>query len=109
MVLLSAAGAAFMAGTQATALLTDDAILVARAHSLSAAAGERVQYAPCAAGGATQGHDLPRVHVAATPVPGGGLQGTSVTATLLFSPFAYRMRSGMTATELSLSGARACP
>ena len=109
MVLLSAAGAAFMAGTQATALLTDDAILVARAHAMSASAGERVQYAPCAAGSAALGQDLPRVHVAATPVPEGGLQGTSVTATLLFSPFAYRTRSGMTAAELSLSGARACP
>jgi hypothetical protein len=108
MVLLSAAGAAFMAGTQATALLTDDALLVARAHSLSAAAGERTQYVPCAAIAATQGHDLPRVHVQSTGLPGAALQATSVTATLSFSPFAQGA-SHTPASALSLSAARACP
>jgi len=109
MVLLSAAGAALMAGTRATALLADDALLVARAHSLSSSAGERTQYAPCAAGGATQGRDLPRVHVAATSLAEGGVRGTRVTATLLLSPFAYGASSRTPSSNLSLSSARVCP
>jgi hypothetical protein len=108
MVLLSAAGAALMASTGATALLTDDALLVARAHALSAAAGERTQYEPCTASAGSQGFGLPRVRVTSTSVPGAALQGTSVSATLLFSPFA-RGSAGAPAAALSLSAARACP
>lgn len=108
MVLLSAAGAAFMAGTRASALLTDDALLVARAHALSAAAGEHTQYTPCAAGGAAQGQDLPRVHVAATPVAEGPVHGTRVSAMLLLSPFAYGAAGHGPSPGLSLSAARHC-
>ena len=109
-VLLSAAGAAFMAGTRATALLTDDALLVARAHSLSGSAGERTQFAPCNVDGASRGQDLPRVHVVSSPLSNGNLQGATVVATLLLSPFALHAASAShgSAFELSLSAARAC-
>lgn len=106
MVLLSAAGAAFMAGTQASALLTDDALMVARAHSLSAAASERTQYESCTAAGAARAQDLPRVHVVSTPAPDGKLRAASIAATLQFSPLARAGRNA--AATLALSSGREC-
>ena len=103
-VLLSAAALAMIAGTRATALLTDDATLVARAHALGAASAERVHGAPCSIDDREATTTLPRVRLDEMLHAGSRLQRVQVAASLHFSPLA---RS--TPAALGLSSARLCP
>lgn len=93
-----------MASTRATALLADDAILVTRAHALSAAAAEHAHMAGCTATDRAVTTALPRVKVEAIITPAGRLQRVQIAASMRFSPLARAAPA-----ELSLSSARLCP
>ncbi len=103
MLLLSAAALAFSTSTRASALLGDDAALVAHAQALATEQleGERA-HRNCAAS-PTPPRNVPRI-VALTQSTGSpGVERTRLAATLALSPFAAHASA-----VLSLSGARPC-
>ncbi len=103
MLLLSAAAIALTTSTRATALLGDDAALVARAQSLAAERLELERAQTDCAAPASAPRNQPRIAAVAQRSAALGLERTRLVESLSLSPFA-----GSAPVVLSLSGARAC-
>ena len=103
MLLLASGALALAAGTRATALLADDAILVARAQALSTTSAERTWLTPCFARDGPSTTTLPRVQLITTARSDSGLRVAQLVAKLSFTPFAR-----ITPATLTASSARAC-
>lgn len=103
MLLLTSGALALAAGTRATALLADDAILVARAQALSTTSAERTWLTPCFARDGPTTTTLPRVQLITTARSDSGLRVAQLVAKLSFAPFAR-----VTPATLTASSARTC-
>ncbi|HYW31316.1 MAG TPA: hypothetical protein VE869_07375 [Gemmatimonas sp.] len=103
LLLLSAAAAALGASTRALALLADDAVLVARAHTIGSTLAERAHWQACTTG-VTVINNVDRVQVDALSVGDSVSLRTNVAATISPSPLARR-----TPRTLSMSTGRICP
>lgn len=103
MLLLSAAAIALTTSTRATALLGDDAALVARAQSLASEHLELERARPDCAAPSPAPRNVPRIVALMQHSAAPGFRRTRVQASLTLSPFA---RTAPVA--LSLSGAREC-
>ncbi len=103
--LLSVAALALGAGTRGVATLADDAVLVARTHSVLYGAAERALAAPCTRtpNGTTALPAGPRLSAEQRTDRQGATLARVVTAQLFPSPLSLRNTQ-----QLSLSAARPC-
>lgn len=103
MLLLTTAALALATSTRATALLGDDAALVARAQSLASERLELQRAQPGCAVLAIAPRNVPRIAAVAQRTAAPGMERTRLIAWLSLSPFA-----STAPVTLSLSGARMC-
>lgn len=101
--LLSAAALALTTSTRATALLGDDAALVARAQSLASERLELDRARPSCAAPAGSPRNLPRIVATTQRSAAPGVERTRLLASLTLSPFA-----SSAPVTLSLSSAKEC-
>ena len=103
MLLLSTAALALTASTRATALLGDDAALVAHAQSLASERLELDRARPGCAASPIAPRNLPRIAAITQLSAAPGMERTRLLASLSLSPLA-----STAPVTLSLSGAKAC-
>lgn len=103
MLLLSAATLAITTSTRASAMLADDATLVARAQAIGSESLELARILSACAAPVPAVRAVPRVTATLLPTVGAGVVVSLFSATLTLSPFA-----GRTDPLLSLGTARRC-